>query len=117
MYRETIYKTRDNVISFALDEGSELQSASGITKCKLAFKRDGQADVILDSSVDTGFFTKDQESVNGQRVSVLSFKLGPIAQSKPIADGIYNVEVYLYDAVNTNGVFWDSFPALVRVAP
>lgn len=116
-FRETIYKSRDNTISLAIEQGDELLSASNVTRCRLVFKRDGQANINVDSATggQAGAFDFGQnEIVRGQNTRLLVLKLGALATSIPIPDGLYEIDVYLYDVVNTNGAFFDTLVARVR---
>ena len=115
MYRETIYKGRQNVISLAIDQGGELQSAAQVTRCQLVFKRSGQSNITIDSNTTPLAFSFDTiDAVRGQATRLLELELGPIANSTPIPDGLYSVDVYLFDPFNTSGVFWDTLTVEVR---
>lgn len=113
-YRETIYRGRDNEIVLALEQGGRLVDASGVTRCQLVFKRPGASDVKIDSSTDAAYFQFQQRhTVRGERIGILIFNLGAVS-SETLPDGLYDVDAYLYDAVNDDGVFWSSIEMLVR---
>lgn len=113
-YRETLYRGRDNEIVLALEQGARVVDASGVTRCQLVFKQPGVADVTVDSASAASYFSfQEQHPVRGERVGVLVFNLGGISAGT-LPDGLYDVDVYLFDAVNDDGVFWDSIEILVR---
>jgi hypothetical protein len=113
-YRETVYRGRDNEIVLALEQGGKLRDASGVTRCQLVFQRPGVADVKVDSQTNAAFFSfQEKSTVRGERIGVLVLKLGEL-DGGVVADGLYDVAVYLYDAQNDDGVYWDSIEMLVR---
>lgn len=117
MFRETIYKSRDNTISLAIEQGDELVSAAQVTRARLVFKRDGQSNIVVDSATGgqaSAFDFASSEIVRGQNMRLLVLKLGTLATNIPIPDGLYEIDVYLYDSVNTNGAFFDTLAARVR---
>lgn len=110
-YRETVYQGRDNEIALALGQGERVIDASGVTRVQLVFKRPDQADVTIDSNTAPQYFDLNEKGiVNGLEVGILVFKLG---ESALTAD-LYDVAVYLFDAQNDDGVFWDTLEVMVR---
>jgi hypothetical protein len=113
-YRETVYRGRDNEILLALEQNSSIIDASGITRVQLAFKQPGAEDETVDSQETPALFEFGQNAiVRGSRVGVLVLKLGEL-DDDAVPDGLYDVDVYLFDAQNDDGVFWDTIEVLVR---
>jgi hypothetical protein len=110
-YRETVYLGRDNEIALALAQGSAVVDASGVTRVQLVFKRPDQADVVIDSnSAPEHFDLSEKGLVNGISTGILVLKLGEV----DIDEDLYEVAIYLFDAQNDDGVFWDSIEMVVR---
>lgn len=115
MYRETIFKGRDNAISLAIEQGEAVLSAGQVTRAHLVLKRQGQADITVDSTTDAAVFGfAGTEVVQGRLTRLLDIKLGLKAAALPIPDGLYQIDVYLYDTTNTNGLYWDTIAAQIR---
>lgn len=113
-YRETVYRGRDNKITLALDDGGRILDAGGVTRCQLVFKQEGVSDFLVDSEDNGEMFDFDQQDVvRGVRLGVLVLKLGTL-DAEDVPDGLYKVDVYLFDSVNTNAAYWDSIEVLVR---
>jgi hypothetical protein len=113
-YRETVYRGRDNEIRLALEQDGRVIDAAGVTRVQLVFKQPGAADATVDSSIEPAMFEfGEQDMVRGQRVGVLTLKLGEL-DDNDVPDGLYEVAVYLFDAENDDGVFWDSIEVEVR---
>jgi hypothetical protein len=111
-YRETVYLGRDNDIILGLAQGDEVINAGGVTRCQLVFKRPDQADITIDSNVVPALFNLQAKAqVNGVETGVLVLKLGEVAG---VPADLYAVDVYLFDAANDDGVFWDTIEMLVR---
>lgn len=113
-YRETIYRGRDNEIVFALEQGGVVLDARGVTRAQLSFQQDGEEVFMLDSADSPTFFDFQQtEAVRGLKTGVLVLKLGETLEGD-VPDGLYDVRLYLFDAVNDDGVFWDTIEFEVR---
>lgn len=111
-YRETVHLGRDNEITLALAQGDTVLSASGVTRCLLVCKRPGLSDIRIDSQALPALFDlNDSAPVNGRATGILVLKLGG---SLTLVPALYDVDVYLYDAHNNDGVFWDTFEMLVK---
>ena len=113
-YRETIYRSRDNQIVFALEQGDQVIDASGITRAQLSFKQEGAEIYLLDSQSAAALFDFTQkETVRGIKVGVLVFKFGAITEGN-LPDGLYDVDLYLYDAANDGGLHWSTVEMVVK---
>ncbi len=103
MTTEIVYLSHDNINRLILRESGVGQDLSAVTKITATFRD------ILISSTDkaVGVITWDQVGyVDGE----IRLDLGGQAIPSGTYDDVY---IVVYDAVNTNGIVWESFPAEV----
>lgn len=113
-YRETIYRGRNNEIVFALEIGDTIIDASGITRGQLMFKQEGADKFLLDSADSPSMFSFTQkEAVRGVRVGVIVLNLGGVL-ADDVPDGLYEVDIYFFDAGTPQGAFWETVEMVVR---
>lgn len=96
---EIVYLGADNVIDLVLLEDCIAVDLSGVTKMTLDF--DGTK---IDSGTSPEAF--DWSAGDGK----LSLALG----AESIVTAIYDAELVVYDAENTNGIVWGSFKVVVK---
>ena len=105
-----VTKGKNSPFNIFLEEDGVLVSSEGVTRCDLNFIQNEVAGPVISSSVDPGFFTlehpatKDGISTKAIRVDLKDATLNP---------GRYVVEVFVYDAVSTDGRFGGTFPAQI----
>lgn len=96
MITEYFYEGRDNAIDVQLMDDSAVPGTLAETDLSSATK----VGIIVDqeSSYDSD---TDPDVVSFTAGGIVSIKLG-----MTLAAGSYNVEIVVYDALNTNGVAW-----------
>jgi len=96
---QKVYLGRDNKIYPVLKEdGEAYNSLASITKMTLHF-----GDTVISSDDYPNAFDWDTEENSGE----VAIRLGTALETESVSTGTYRVEVYVFDASNTNGVFWD----------
>lgn len=100
---EYIYLGTDNRIDLLLKSDDVAQDLSGVTRITLDFNG-----TVVDSAISSGAFSWPT-ATTGELQLTLGDESIPIGRyTRSIA-----VIVTLYDAVNTDGIVWDTFDAIV----
>lgn len=95
-----VTKGSNSPFSIALRENGAVVSSASVTRCDLVFKRPGAATVNLSSSVHGAWFTLQKDAtVDGRDTKVIRIDL----KDTTLAVGRYEVDIYVFDAVNTAG--------------
>lgn len=113
LYRIT--RGKDSPLELPVTVDGQLVDSDGITRCDLVFRRQGVADLKIDSATNPTWFTLQKaETIDGLSINIVYANLRQVAD--PPANGIYAVDVYLYDADFANGRLWGTIDAEVRAA-
>jgi hypothetical protein len=117
--KERLYKvvrSQDSLIPIILrDDDGELEDSSSVTRVDLLFKREGYADYTISSSQDPTWFTLASPAVvNGVDLNIVLVNLRQIDTTP--TDGRYTVDIFVWDAVDTNGRLRDTIEVEVRPA-
>ena len=101
---EYIYKSRDNTIELILKNNGAAVDLSGVTRMILELNDS----ISLDSDVIGAGDGNQFDWTEGSGKLIL--RLG----AETIAVGEYTAaKLFVYDADNTNGILWDTFPVTV----
>jgi hypothetical protein len=113
--REKVYLNRDNAIKLGLVADGVPINAATLTRV-VAELTDGNGSVsTFDSATDSNVFdwTTEQAQVSDTETGILIIKLQD-ASSPPTAGDDYTLNIIVYDALNTDGINWDTpFPVQV----
>ena len=90
-----VYKGYDNTFTVRCLEDKVPVDITAVTRATLLYK-----EVVIDSTTDPNSFDFDTYATDGDIV----FKLGIISDIEVGRDSY--AELVLYDAVNTEGIFW-----------
>ncbi len=91
----TVYKGYDNTFTVQLLEDEEPQDLGAATKVELIYKGE---------SYDSDTYSDSFDFVTGAATGLVIMKLGIISTIPLGTDS--RSELIVYDAVNTNGIFW-----------
>lgn len=103
---------RSDSLAWALTEEFKLQHVDGITRCVMICTRDGFTDVIIDSNaVSNAFALTDHKRFSGVLTPVLRWQPGIAIEPYFSEDqtGLWTVDIYLYDAVHIESVYFGRF--------
>lgn len=101
---------RDDVVVWPVTAANVMTSPSAITRCVIHCKRDGEQDVIIDStSVPAAFIFNEQATVRGKLVNVLKWLPGLAVGEQFTESAKWKCQVFLFDAVHTSGVDYGAF--------
>ena len=108
-----VTKASNSPFPIALREDGLLVSSVGVTRCDLIFKKPGAASVNVSSSEDSTWFDLQHETViDGIDTQVIRVDLNDTA----LDPGRYEVDVYVFDAVNTDGIFTGTIDVEINAA-
>ena len=100
-----VYLGRDNAIYPVLyKDGSPYTGLASITKMTLHF-----GDTVISSDDYSDNFDWTTEANTGE----VAMKLGVPCETEGVSADSYQAELYVFDASNTNGVFWGYIPVVV----
>lgn len=111
-----VVRGKDSMIDIPLLQDGELVPSDGITRCDLAFHREGVADITISSATNAAWFNLQEAAViDGLALRMVRANLKDLPT--PPADGRYRVDVFLWDSEATNGRLWGTVDVDVRPAP
>ena len=93
----TAFVARNNDLNFQFKSDSSSVDHTAITKVQLVFTRTDvvQADVLIDSSINT-----DHLTIGADRVTLT------LPSNALLVAGNYQVQVFIYDSDNPLGIVW-----------
>ena len=116
--QEKIYLGRDNAIKLGLTADGAPVNAAILTRVLAKLTNGAGTVTTFDSDVDTAAFdfTSETAQVSDTVTGIVIIRLQD-AVAPPAAADDYTMDIIVYDAVNVNGVHWDSpFPVEVIAA-
>lgn len=98
--REVVYLGRDNTVDLLLKADGVAQDLSSVTRMVLK-------DVAGEWEIDYNDYN-DAFNWNTGVTGKVVLSLGDALNAESVAEGVYEVKLVLYDAVNTDGIIWPS---------
>lgn len=113
--QETIYLNRDNAIKLGLTVDGAPVSAANMTRVVVKLTDDDGNVTTFDSNTDVNAFdwTTETAQVSDVQTGILIIKLQDAVTPPTVGDD-YVLDLIVFDALNPNGIHWDS-PFPVRV--
>ena len=114
--RDVLYNIRDTELTLALELNGGVFDGSVITGAEINYTSgDGLTTGTITSAVNPEIFDFTRFAiVRGVRSGVVTLIFDPIAISAFFSVGLWTLELFLIDAVNTAGVLWGAIEIEVR---